>query len=65
MEERITGRSLPHNEDAERALVGALILDSERIAEVAELLRPEDFFDRRHQLLYQTLVGLSEANVNE
>jgi replicative DNA helicase len=63
MEERITGRSLPHNEDAERALVGALILDSERIAEVAELLRPEDFFDRRHQLLYQTLVGLSEANV--
>jgi replicative DNA helicase len=63
MEERLTGRSLPHNEDAERALVGALILDSERIAEVAELLRPEDFFDRRHQLLYQTLVGLSEANV--
>ncbi len=63
MEERISGRSLPHNEDAERALIGALILDSERIAEVAEILRPEDFFDQRHQLIFQTLQGLAEANV--
>jgi replicative DNA helicase len=63
MEERITGRSLPHNEDAERALIGALILDSERIPEVAEILQPEDFFDRRHQILYQTLASLAEGNV--
>src|SRR5262245_23962740 len=63
MEERITGRSLPHNEDAERALIGALILDSERIPEVAEVLQPEDFFDQRHQLRFQTLLTLAERNV--
>ncbi len=63
MEEPISGRSLPHNEDAERALIGALILDSERIGEVGEVLIPEDFFDRRHQILYQTLLGLAEDNV--
>ncbi len=62
-EERLPGRTLPHNEEAERALIGALILDSERIAEVAEIVAADDFFNRRHQLLFETLVHLSEQNV--
>ena len=32
------GRSLPSSEEAERALLGAMILDSDRIPEVAEVL---------------------------
>jgi replicative DNA helicase len=58
MEER--GRSVPRCEDAERALLGALLLDGERIADVAELLRSGDFHDRRHQLLFEVLVALAE-----
>jgi replicative DNA helicase len=63
MEERVTGRSLPHNEDAERALLGALVLDSLRIPEIAEIVAAEDFFDRRHQILFESLLHLEESNV--
>ncbi|MEO0651097.1 MAG: replicative DNA helicase [Planctomycetota bacterium] len=42
-----TGRTLPHNVDAERALLAGLLLDTERVPEIAELLGEEDFFDRR------------------
>ena len=63
MEERVPGKSLPHNEDAERSLIGALMLDAERIPEIAEVVVSADFFERRHQILFETLVGLSEQNV--
>jgi len=63
MEERAAGRSLPHNEDAERALLGALVLDSLRIPEIAEIVGAEDFFDRRHQVIFETLVHLEESSV--
>ena len=61
MEER-SGRRLPSSEDAERALLGALILDAERIPEVAEFVREDDFYVRRHQQIFAALVSLSETN---
>jgi replicative DNA helicase len=55
-------RTPPRNEHAERALLGALLLDDERVAEVADLLRPEDFYDRRHGLVYGAILRLAERN---
>ena len=39
------------------------MLDDERVAEVADFVRPDDFHDRRHQRIYAALVGLAERNV--
>jgi len=60
MEER-SAKTLPHSEEAERALLGALILDGDRIPEVAEIVTAEDFFVRRHQKLFAALLALSEG----
>ncbi|MCZ6596014.1 MAG: replicative DNA helicase [Planctomycetota bacterium] len=62
-EERLPGKTLPHNEEAERALLGALLLDSERVAEVGEVVEARDFFNRRHAILFETLVAIAERNV--
>ncbi len=51
------------NVDAERAVLGALLLDSERISEVSEILRADDFFTRRHRALYQALLDMVDADV--
>lgn len=48
---------------AERSVLGGLLLDPNRVADVAEALRPEDFFTRRHQLLFQTILELTERNL--
>ena len=34
----------PHNEEAERALLGALLLDPQRVPEISEIVHLGDFF---------------------
>lgn len=57
------GRIPPHDSRAESSVLGALLLDSDRIADVAEGLHPEDFFEKRHQLIYAALIELAERNL--
>ena len=56
------GRTPPKNEEAERALLGALMLAPERIGEVAEIVIADDFYLKRHQLLFTCLERLHERN---
>lgn len=56
--ESIMGRSLPANVMAERAVLGALLLNDESIAKVAELLSPPDFYRPAHQTLYKVMLDL-------
>ncbi len=55
-------RVAPHNEDAEQSIVGALLLSPDRIPEVSEALRPEDFFNKRHRALFDSLMRLADRN---
>ncbi len=55
-------RTPPHSREAERAVLGALLIDPERTAEVSEVVIPESFYDRRHQLLFRALRVLVERN---
>ncbi len=68
MSEQITskaeaGRVPPHSDEAERAVLGALLLDGGRIPEVAEELVADDFFSPRHRTLFGVLVELAAENV--
>src|SRR5688572_12771562 len=57
---QLRGRVAPHNDEAERAVLGALLLDPERIPDVCEILRAEDFFARRNRVVFETCTTLSE-----
>jgi len=56
--ETLPGRTPPHNDDAERAVLGALLLAPERIPEISEVLTAEDFFAKRHGALFECLLEL-------
>lgn len=56
----IAGRVPPQNIDAELSTLGALLLDSEAIMKVADVLRAEDFYRPDHGLIYQAMVTLFE-----
>jgi hypothetical protein len=63
IEETILGRPLPHNRDAERSILGAIILDNRAIKDATEKLRPQDFFLTDHQIIFALMVDLDEREV--
>lgn len=54
----LLGKSLPAHVDAERAVLGALLLNDEPLIRVAEILSPEDFYRPAHTMLYQAMLDL-------
>jgi replicative DNA helicase len=50
-------RSIPCDIQAERAVLGALLLEREAILAVSDQLRPEDFYLERHALIYQAMLA--------
>src|SRR4029453_18457251 len=57
------GGALPHNVEAEAALLGALMIDN-RLAEDIQLkLRPEHFFEPLHGRVYEQILKLIDRNM--
>jgi replicative DNA helicase len=49
----------PHNLDAERAVLGAILLEGrETLPRVIELLKPSDFYTEAHRFTYQSMLAL-------
>ena len=48
----------PQNIDAEKAVLGSLMINKEAISQVADLLKPEDFYRPAHGIIYQAIVSL-------
>lgn len=51
----------PHSIEAEERVLGALMQHPETLEVVGDLLEPEDFYQRRHQLIYRVIRELSQA----
>jgi len=54
-------QSLPHSPEAERAVLGGLMLANRSFDGVAEILQPDDFYKDSHQQIFKALAELSEA----
>jgi replicative DNA helicase len=52
---------LPHSAEAERAVLGALLLEPLRISQVRTHLEPGDWYLERHRLLYQAFLEIAGA----
>ncbi len=57
----MTERELPHNFEAEQALLGAILASNNAYQRVAEFLLPEHFADPLHGKLYGSIAKLLEA----
>lgn len=54
----ISDRIPPQNIEAEEAILGGILLDPEAISRVAELLQPESFALKSHQIIYRATLTL-------
>jgi replicative DNA helicase len=50
----------PQNSEAESSLLGALLIDSDAVIKIADSLSATDFFEVRHQRIYEAVMRLYE-----
>ena len=53
-------RTLPHNIEAEQALLGAMLVNNEAANRVSAFLRPEHFFHQIHGRIFAAIVKMVE-----
>jgi replicative DNA helicase len=53
-------RTLPHNLDAERSVLGAILIDNGMFDTAIEVIRPEAFFRDAHRRLFEKMIALAE-----
>jgi len=52
----------PQNLEAEQSVLGAILLDNSALNRSMEILSEEDFYRTANQIVYRSMVGLSERN---
>lgn len=52
-------RSLPMEAEAERMILGVILLENDLFAEAAAKLQPEDFFSQSHQRIWRAMLRLA------
>ena len=55
-----SGRVPPSDLGAERAVLGSLMIDQSSIAEIRDLLEPDDFYAERHAHIYRAATALAD-----
>ena len=50
--------TIPESPDAERAILGAILIDPDALPIVSEYLRPEHFYTERNRIIYQAILHL-------
>ena len=52
----------PQNIDAEKALIGSILIKSESLYEILETINPESFYADKHKIVFQSIIDLSNKN---
>ena len=52
----------PQNLDAEKSLLGAILISEESLPDVTEIVKPKDFYDERHRHIFEAMWNLYERH---
>ena len=58
----VNGKIPPQNLDAEKSLLGAVLIDEEVLADAAEITHANDFYDKNHGLIFAGMMRLFEKH---
>lgn len=54
----------PQNIEAEKSLLGSLLIDKEAVNRVVDFLTPDDFYDRSHRIIFEAILALFDKREN-
>jgi len=52
----------PHNIEAEKAVIGSVLIDNKVLNNIIDLVKPEYFYDPRNQVLFEHIISLYNSN---
>jgi len=55
-------RTLPHNLEAERSILGAILLDDKAVLAIFETLKPQDFYLDSHRRVFDHMLRLMDSS---
>ncbi|HUX10673.1 MAG TPA: replicative DNA helicase, partial [Terriglobia bacterium] len=58
----VSEKAFPHNLEAERALLGSILLDNGVLNQTLEFIDKNDFFSDGHRAIFEKMIALSEKN---
>ena len=58
--DNIVSQQIPHDDKAEKAVLGAIFIDPAAIADASAEVQPDDFYKRANQLVFQAMLDLSD-----
>lgn len=58
MEEALIKRVLPHSPEAEKSVIGSMLMDREAILTASEILRSDDFYQHQYGIIFDTMTEL-------
>lgn len=61
--EEVIKRIQPHSVDAERSVIGSMLMDKEAILIASEILNGEEFYQQQYGVLFETMVELYNNGV--
>lgn len=56
-------RTPPHNDDAERSVLGCVMLDNTTVGLIAAYLKPEDFYRESHRMIWRAMLHMHEREL--
>ncbi|QIL45985.1 replicative DNA helicase [Vagococcus coleopterorum] len=62
MSEVLQDRVPPQNIEAEQAVLGSVLLDSESLVEAMEYIQAKDFYKRSHQTIFDAMIKLNDSS---
>ena len=54
------GKIPPQNLEAEKSLLGAVLIDEDVLPDITEIVKPGDFYDKSHDIIFDGMVDLYE-----
>lgn len=58
MDEALIKRILPHSDEAERAVIGSMLMDGGAIVTASEIIGSDDFYQRQYGILFDVMTEL-------
>ncbi len=62
--DELMARQMPHSLEAEQAVIGSMLLDSRCVADMLEMLKPEDFYTQQNKDIFTTIYTMFNYSMN-